>query len=988
MKLSQTGKKMYNETKRIINDAMDNEQLVLFVGAGASVDSGMPLWGNAIDEIAGKMVLSAKQRDTLKIPQYYFNSRGKKEYTQLMRDIFHFGDHLLPTKLHKKILDFHTSTIVTTNYDNLIELAAEEKGEFIRVISQDIDMPYRKSRRELIKMHGDFEHDNFVLKEDDYLNYSRNFRLIETYVKSLIGSKVVLFIGYSLNDPDVKHIISWVKDVLKDDFQRAYLILTKTIPNDIEKEYFKNLGINLIYGSELVRAEDEETLTHSQELIEVLDYLLLKEQGNNLDVLYDELKPFEDLNYVYGKYITNAFGRHNIVCGNDDTIDFLHLDKKSDDELLAEAIWSVVEKNDCEIEFDKEKIISIIHICEKSRFTKLIKSENNKIKTHELKNTKISTIENLIFRFDYDGLRDFLNKNNSKLSIDNPNLYMQQAFVCAFLYDFYSAYNYLKIASKAFYARKSYTWYFIAELNRKYVGQLALWPFMSYGLDPEEKNTFEAEVKAIDLSRVLDSIPDMGNNSNTFLLELKNFTISYTLFYNVYADSLKTNEQASTAYSFFAGTYAYQKLRTKIRDFDRYETSNYIILDRFTENKSIFDLYIRTILSSINASNISIDFSDENSGNIKADFLTDFDLYIMLRYMQRKDLINYFKEYGLKKIPVCDDGKKYLRDVCNSICGESQRKKYTIFECDRFWSYLELICHTEISGDIAKTVLQRLLEIKNEIDIRTYKDSINRFVRNICDEKLYADQDICEFVNKFTNNLIGFVVADKFISDMLSSTVINMLYFLNKGEVQYNNFDVIKRLVDDDYRSLLFEMYHYLNDESQTAIKLKYTTWKPQKGDGNEYYQYCNGVLNEAIEANQEIEQEILQWILTGINSVVEDNDNTLNAIGHFLNHKDVMKNMVNLFLSDKIYDIELLKSIVRKSDDEMSKWLLDLEGFDYGKFQCKWLTLCRQGLIDSIAGNKIARESIISVYKEQYDSLTDSTKINDIIIKNFIGVN
>ena len=359
MKLSQTGKKMYNETKRIINDAMDNEQLVLFVGAGASVDSGMPLWGNAIDEIAGKMVLSAKQRDTLKIQQYYFNSRGKKEYTQLMRDIFHFGDHLLPTKLHKKILDFHTSTIVTTNYDNLIELAAEEKGEFIRVISQDIDMPYRKSRRELIKMHGDFEHDNFVLKEDDYLNYSRNFRLIETYVKSLIGSKVVLFIGYSLNDPDVKHIISWVKDVLKDDFQRAYLILTKTIPNDIEKEYFKNLGINLIYGSELVRAEDEETLTHSQELIEVLDYLLLKEQGNNLDVLYDELKPFEDLNYVYGKYITNAFGRHNIVCGNDDTIDFLHLDKKSDDELLAEAIWSVVEKMTVKLNLIKKKLFPL-----------------------------------------------------------------------------------------------------------------------------------------------------------------------------------------------------------------------------------------------------------------------------------------------------------------------------------------------------------------------------------------------------------------------------------------------------------------------------------------------------------------------------------------------------------------------------------------------------------------------------------------------------
>jgi hypothetical protein len=180
-------------------------------------------------------------------------------------------------------------------------------------------------------------------------------------------------------------------------------------------------------------------------------------------------------------------------------------------------------------------------------------------------------------------------------------------------------------------------------------------------------------------------------------------------------------------------------------------------------------------------------------------------------------------------------------------------------------------------------------------------------------------------------------------------------------------------------------MYHYLNTECQVSIKEKYKTWRPQKSNAQEYYQYCDGVLSAAIESNREIEQEIMQWILNGINTVVEDT--TPIVFGHSINHIEVMKNMINLYLSDKINDIELLKSIVRKSDDEMSKWLLDLDGFDYGKFQCKWLTLCHQGLIDLIAGNRIARESIIRVYKEQYGSLTDSTKINDIIIKNFVGM-
>lgn len=64
-----------------------------------------------------------------------------------MRDIFKYEDCLLPTELQKTLLDLNTSTIITTNYDHLIEKAAEENGQFIRVVSQDVDMPYRKSKK-------------------------------------------------------------------------------------------------------------------------------------------------------------------------------------------------------------------------------------------------------------------------------------------------------------------------------------------------------------------------------------------------------------------------------------------------------------------------------------------------------------------------------------------------------------------------------------------------------------------------------------------------------------------------------------------------------------------------------------------------------------------------------------------------------------------------------------------------------------------------
>ena len=239
----------YIEAKKIIAEARKDGQLVIFVGAGASISSGMPTWSQAIRAIASHLGIDDKELNFLRIPQYYFNARGKKEYTQLMRKIFRYGDFLQKHEIHDRIIEFNTHTIITTNYDSLIEKAAEDNSEVICVISKDADLPYRKGGKELLKIHGDFENDNFVLKEDDYLSYSRNFTLIENYVKSLIGTKVVLFVGYSFNDPDIKQIFSWSKDILHGDFQRAYLIESGKEYDSNEADYYENFGINVLYAS-------------------------------------------------------------------------------------------------------------------------------------------------------------------------------------------------------------------------------------------------------------------------------------------------------------------------------------------------------------------------------------------------------------------------------------------------------------------------------------------------------------------------------------------------------------------------------------------------------------------------------------------------------------------------------------------------------------------------------------------------------------------
>ncbi len=79
------------------------------------------------------------------------------------------------------------------------------------VIKKNEDIPYIKSKHYLIKMHGDLQEQNIVLKEDDYSDYNENYYMIAALIKALIMNHTLLFIGYSLNDSTFNSIFRLYK---------------------------------------------------------------------------------------------------------------------------------------------------------------------------------------------------------------------------------------------------------------------------------------------------------------------------------------------------------------------------------------------------------------------------------------------------------------------------------------------------------------------------------------------------------------------------------------------------------------------------------------------------------------------------------------------------------------------------------------------------------------------------------------------------------
>lgn len=268
-----------------IKEALINEKLVIFVGAGISKNSNVPTWGHLVRQYAKQLnytqCLSCHFKteqcekschlkyyfstdEYIKIPQYFYSydqSYKHHDYYAILKEAF--GQDFQPNILNDLITSLNPEHIITTNYDHLLDHYQYE------VIKSDQDLLKAKSNQYLIKMHGDIDDiEHIVFKEDDYLSFSQTHALIELYIKSLLIDHTFLFVGYSLNDYNLKMFLSWIdylghENNVKESMHANYLITNDILPNqDYLISYYQQKNIQVINLNEL----DEELIQESQDV--------------------------------------------------------------------------------------------------------------------------------------------------------------------------------------------------------------------------------------------------------------------------------------------------------------------------------------------------------------------------------------------------------------------------------------------------------------------------------------------------------------------------------------------------------------------------------------------------------------------------------------------------------------------------------------------------------------------------------------------------
>ena len=979
------------ESKRIIQNSSKNNKLVIFVGAGISANSGIPMWKSIIDKIRRKTDISDEENDYLKIAQYYYNSRDKKEYYEFLESELNVDSK--PNEIHDKLLELNPYHIITTNYDELIEKQANQKGMFYDVVSKDSDLPYTPNNKMIIKMHGDFKNRNIVFKEDDYLSYSQNFKLIETYIKSLLSTHTILFVGYSLSDPDIQYIFQWVKDILGKDLTRPYFLkIDRDNEFDTnEYQYYKNKGINILYYSKLDEElrkkleEDSKEINNSigKKTLAFVKYLLDDYKIDfQIEFLYDFIDEFERVNYIDNKVIANFFNKK------------LGLKNISDFEIKENTIIFYNDKADNFIEQIKETIrkktynfSKIIEFLDKIGIKFVIKQNRDDIKGkikiiyRNRKEYKFLEIEESLKILDYSKLKDFIINIDDSEVRNNYKLSMERAYAMYYTEEYYEAYKEYKKISENALKNKEFVIYAISEFNRYYIGKIVKNYYYHEKIIYER---VEKEIQKIGLDKILLQFP-FKREEQEFLKSILNWRFVDSKIHEMINIKQKIDKDESTCYTWIdkdsIGIYQFQNHIKKFWQFIKY---NMLAIDRYSEVKGVFYNYIDGIVKNYTVPKIYHDKEEslfgEKSENIKVEELTLFDLTIMLEYISTKELENIFQRHEIKKIKVNEkDVEQFILMVKKCINFiKNKNRYYANIDINKIFFILTVI---QLNKEQYKEVNECIIEYanSNRLWLNEYK-YINKYV-------YYQNERFNNFeLNTLVDILYKVIEStekSEHIYNEQISIINNIAYYIRKNEKNYKLKNVIDKLIENlnnDMYSVLINLYSILDaNDKRTVNKLINTKLNEDEFSKIHCEIYYEALMRKIIKPK--IKYENKYFNLMKKEKEEKEKTKTIRSYPDIL--VELLVEISNLILNNYIIEKERFGNFLGIKDDY--DFLYDINGFPTNRFKIKWLYNYSDNLIRGISENKKLKQEIksqiekIILEEEQIDN-----KLLKIYVKYF----
>ena len=965
---------MLEQDIRFLAEELEKGKLVVFVGAGVSKNSGLPEWEELIKDYADyRGIKEFTSKQFLTIPEEVFERYGSLKYYEIAEKRF-LGKYVT-NSIHRILKKMKLTYIITTNYDTLIE----DEIKNLQIVSKDEDLPYTNSNRMLIKMHGDFENKNIVLKKSDYDNYEKNFQLISTLVKGLFTTNTVLFIGYSYSDTNVQQIMNWIKEILKEKTRKAFLV---EFTNEDNKEEENGEQINKI-SLKLLNDNNDEVLYENK-----------KERFNNnyektltkfLSNIYNEKEKVKQ-EKIFEIYINlNYLTEHN----------WKKLNKYS--EIRIDEDWKRILYTRLEFK-DIEKYEEILF---KSRIKKIFQRINRNEKEilipfsekgitpkrKEQKNILEEKIEveekflKIICDYDYKNFQNLVEEYKENNNINK--------YVIVYGYLFFKKINKAKETIKSMIKEKEN----VNSKNEKLVWDnfiLSIIEFIEITHAEENLNkTFES---------IEESLEDKYFEYFKYETELFNEIFKYSTLeaLNKEMNKLFDKVRKGKSTSYVMGTPPSYKAIILSRDLFYFCSLNGIFGNSFSDYSEFMKKYIEILLMSYTNKNIEVKNQMFKNRNLIEEF-EYFDFFMMLE-LSYSDLKKLFNEYEIKDLKcekeIFDKLIVLLKNILDWIIENDNEFMEKI---DTLESILLIISKL----DLIETQFEKLVDIiLNDKNSNVFFE--NNYALEVADNfRVIICKNFKNLNKEFFDKILEkiFSIDRKRIDENLLH---HITYYFNKKEmpkiskndkienfINKNNLKIkcyFLRIIDETYfeelkNEILKEIKDTLNIEVYSfLLNQKFIDFIPETEDKiikelDRIFQKKDIDISNLISYTSE-KEKILDFLLeSGLNNRLP------------ISFIEKLKNYKNK---------EFFKSLEQYESEILWKYILNQENFDYSEFtenelekfskiriknlleknNKKLIKLVREYIFSKIKNNdNISNNSIVEAYFEWESEKNEATE-------------
>lgn len=307
-----------------LQNAIINNNLVIFVGAGCSMSLGFPSWKKLIENILEDLNDRFGETSSINFKNVLNGVENGKSLFDALNKIENDVDHGSTYKIKSKELinklietineklpeesSVHdllwkiSKKIITTNYDRTLE-KYKDKSTTAKIFDNTNAFQILNSQSEnaefLYKIHGDYENPNtIILFESDYRDIYKNDNYNNDALGSYFKDKTFLFIGFSLTDPFVNDLFIKIKNIYKGyTINEHFIFTTKNedfIEYDVTAIKIDNWNESLIeYLSELEKIklsvlETKEHLKEDNDQSSLIKKELTKDDVSNIIELIDK----------------------------------------------------------------------------------------------------------------------------------------------------------------------------------------------------------------------------------------------------------------------------------------------------------------------------------------------------------------------------------------------------------------------------------------------------------------------------------------------------------------------------------------------------------------------------------------------------------------------------------------------------------------------------------------------------------------------------